>query len=59
MLGVGCFLVVMVPAACSIWPQTIAVTSAALRTSDPEAYSQLRNKYGDKIPQVLYYNKGL
>ena len=30
-LGVGCFLLVMVPTACSIWPQTMTVTSEHLR----------------------------
>ena len=76
-MGVGCFLLFMVPTACSIWPQTMSVTSEHLRwehikssnsqqkyfylsrTSDPEAYSQLKLKYGDKIPDVLFYNKGL
>ena len=76
-LGVGCFLLFMVPTACSIWPQTMEVTSEQLRwelktgsalsfqtlyscrTSDPVAYSQLKLKYGEKIPEVLFYNKGL
>ena len=30
-LGVGCFLLFMVPTACSIWPQTMSVTSEKLR----------------------------
>ena len=30
-LGVGCFLLFMVPTACSIWPQTMEVTSEQLR----------------------------
>eukprot|EP00090_Calanus_glacialis_P027751 TRINITY_DN4401_c0_g1_i2.p1 TRINITY_DN4401_c0_g1~~TRINITY_DN4401_c0_g1_i2.p1 ORF type:complete len:325 (-),score=104.29 TRINITY_DN4401_c0_g1_i2:129-1103(-) len=58
-LGVGCFLLVMVPLACSIFPQTISVTSESLRSSDPEAFQQLKDKYGEKIPRVLFYNKGL
>jgi len=58
-LGVGCFLLVMVPVACSIFPQTVSITSQSLRSSDPEAFQQLEKKYGDKIPSVLYYNKGL
>jgi len=58
-LGVGCFLLVMVPMACSIFPQTVTVTSESLRSSDPEAFKQLEVKYGDKIPKVLFYNKGL
>jgi len=58
-LGVGCFLLVMVPLACSIFPQTMSVTSESLRSSDPEAFQQLKDKYGEKIPRVLFYNKGL
>jgi len=58
-LGVGCFLLVMVPMACSIFPQTVTVTSESLRSSDPEAFRQLEDKYGDNIPKVLFYNKGL
>lgn len=57
-LGVGCFLLLMVPVACSIYPQTITITSESLR-SEPEAFRQLEQKYGDKIPELLYYNKGL
>ena len=58
-LGVGCFLLVMVPVACSIFPQTVTISSESLRSSDPEAFHQLEQKYGGKIPSMLYYNKGL
>jgi len=58
-LGVGVFLLFMVPFACSIFPQNISVSSESLRESDPAAYKQLKEKYGDKLPSLLYYNKGL
>lgn len=58
-LGVGCFLMLMVPTGCSIWPQNVEISSEKLRSIDPDAYSQLLSKYGDKIPPNLYYNKGL
>jgi len=58
-LGVGVFLLFMVPAACSIWPQKIEILAETLRNVDPEAYNQLQKKYGNEIPKVLYYNKGL
>jgi len=59
-LGVGCFLTLMVPLACALFPQTVTITSKSLRSSDPIAYQQLKDKFGvDDIPQVLYYNKGL
>jgi len=58
-LGVGCFLMLMVPTGCSIWPQVISVSSETIRSKDPDAYSQLKIKYGDSIPAELFYNKGL
>jgi len=58
-LGVGCFLLFMVPFACALFPQDVEVTPEYLRTKDPAAYSQLEIKYGDKIPRNLFYNKGL
>jgi len=58
-LGVGCFLMFMVPIGCSIFPQYIEISSETLKISDPAAYSQLRQKYAENIPDLLYYNKGL
>jgi len=59
--GVGCFLLVMVPLACALFPQDVSITADSIRTSDPEAYESLELKYGSKsnIPSVFYYNKGL
>lgn len=58
-LGVGCFLLFMVPFACALFPQNVEISSEYLRTKDPEAYSQLQEKYKSKIPATLVYNKGL
>merc|ERR1719222_1685232 len=58
-LGVGCFLMFMVPFACALFPQNVEITSEYLRQKDPEAYSQLQEKYKDRIPTRLVYNKGL
>jgi len=58
-MGVGCFLLFMVPFACALFPQNVEITSEYLRQKDPEAYSQLQEKYKDKIPTRLVYNKGL
>jgi len=58
-LGVGCFLMFMVPIGCSIFPQYVEISSQKLKSSDPPAYKQLCEKYGDSIPAQLYYNKGL
>lgn len=57
--GVGCFLLLMVPFACALFPQNVEITSEYLRSKDPEAYSQLQAKYPDRIPLNLVYNKGL
>lgn len=58
-LGVGCFLLLMVPLSCAIFPQIVTLESKSLRLSDPEAYRQLQEKYGENIPELLFYNKGL
>jgi hypothetical protein len=60
-MAVGCFLIFMVPVGCAIFPQTYEVKSASLKTSEPEAYSQLLKKYvtEDAVPKTLYFNKGL
>ena len=34
-------------------------SSVVIRSDDPPAYQQLCKKYGDNIPSLLYYNKGL
>eukprot|EP00092_Neocalanus_flemingeri_P012917 GFUD01013916.1.p1 GENE.GFUD01013916.1~~GFUD01013916.1.p1 ORF type:complete len:347 (+),score=57.65 GFUD01013916.1:69-1043(+) len=58
-LGVGCFLVLMVPLGCSIFPQYVTISAEKLKSSDLPAYKQLSEKYGENIPDLLYYNKGL
>jgi len=57
--GVGCFLLLMVPLACAIFPQNVEITSDFLKAKDPDAYSQLQTRFGAKIPSNLVYNKGL
>ncbi len=60
-LSVGCFLMVMVPAGCALFPQTCAVSAESLRTADPKAFQQLCLAYPEEKdrPKVLYFNKGL
>lgn len=58
--GVGCFLLVMVPFACALFPQDVTILAETLRRSDPEAYESVEAKYGrTNVPTVFYYNKGL
>ena len=58
---VGCFLTVMVPAGCALFPQQCAVNAADLKSWEPEAWAQLLEKYGSEaaVPKTLYFNKGL
>ena len=60
-LGVGCFLIFMVPIGCAIFPQNAAVSPQQLKKAEPKAYDMLLAKYGseDRIPKELYFNKGL
>ena len=57
--GVGCFLLLMVPTGCALFPQYVTVNTAELRESEPEAWAELRRRYGDSVPTQLHYNKGL
>ncbi|XP_059803031.1 sideroflexin-2 [Hypanus sabinus] len=52
---VGCFLIFMVPAACSLFPQWCCMPTSKL---DPELRDSIATKYGDKVKYV-YFNKGL
>ncbi|XP_012692584.2 sideroflexin-2 [Clupea harengus] len=52
---VGMFLVFMVPAACSLFPQQCSIAVSKL---EPELRESIASKYGDKI-QCVYFNKGL
>ncbi|XP_072335683.1 sideroflexin-2 [Scyliorhinus torazame] len=52
---VGCFLIFMVPAACSLFPQRCSMTVSKL---EPELGNSISTKHGDKVNSV-YFNKGL
>ncbi|XP_059508949.1 sideroflexin-2 isoform X2 [Stegostoma tigrinum] len=52
---VGCFLIFMVPAACSLFPQRCSMKASKL---EPELRDSIAAKYGDKVKYV-YFNKGL
>ncbi|XP_060698493.1 sideroflexin-2 isoform X1 [Hemiscyllium ocellatum] len=52
---VGCFLIFMVPAACSLFPQRCSMKVSKL---EPELRDSITAKYGDKVKYV-YFNKGL
>ncbi|KAG8009189.1 Sideroflexin-2 [Nibea albiflora] len=52
---VGVFLVFMVPAACSLFPQRCSMAVSKL---EPELRESIRSQYGDAVQRV-YFNKGL
>ncbi|XP_069756278.1 sideroflexin-2 isoform X4 [Narcine bancroftii] len=52
---VGCFLIFMVPAACSLFPQRCCMATSKL---EPELRDSINTKYGDKV-KCIYFNKGL
>ncbi|KAL7869298.1 hypothetical protein AOLI_G00132860 [Acnodon oligacanthus] len=52
---VGVFLIVMVPAACSLFPQRCSLAVAKL---EPELRESILSQYGDAVKYV-YFNKGL
>ncbi|XP_067858174.1 sideroflexin-2 [Heptranchias perlo] len=52
---VGCFLIFMVPAACSLFPQRCSMAVSKL---EPELRDSIIAKYGGKV-KCVYFNKGL
>uniref|UniRef100_UPI00398E421E sideroflexin-2 n=1 Tax=Pristiophorus japonicus TaxID=55135 RepID=UPI00398E421E len=52
---VGCFLIFMVPIACSLFPQRCSMAVSKL---EPELRDSITAKYEDKVKYV-YFNKGL
>uniref|UniRef100_A0A674NYF1 Sideroflexin 2 n=1 Tax=Takifugu rubripes TaxID=31033 RepID=A0A674NYF1_TAKRU len=52
---VGVFLIFMVPAACSLFPQRCSIAVSKL---EPELRDSIQSKYGDAV-QLVYFNKGL
>nr|CAK04457.1 sideroflexin 2 [Danio rerio] len=52
---VGVFLIFMVPAACSLFPQRCSMAVSKL---EPELRESIISQYGEQISHV-YFNKGL
>ncbi|KAK6328458.1 sideroflexin-2 [Coregonus clupeaformis] len=52
---VGVFLVFMVPAACSLFPQQCSMAVSKL---EPELRASILSRYGDSV-EYVYFNKGL
>lgn len=56
---VGCFLIFMVPTACALFPQTASLKTSTIKRLEPEFYETMLKKNGGKLPEKVYFNKGL
>lgn len=52
-------LTVMVPTACALFPQQSSIKLSTLEKYEPERYAEIVKKCEDKLPDVVYCNKGL
>lgn len=52
-------LLFMVPTACSIFPQQCSLDVKTIQRFEPEVHAAMREKSGGKLPQKVYFNKGL
>ncbi|XP_056011402.1 sideroflexin-2-like isoform X2 [Ostrea edulis] len=55
----GMSLLLMVPVGCSLFNQRCSISADKLKILDSKAYEEVQTKYGENIPQNLYFNKGL
>jgi len=58
-LAVGGFLIFMVPAACSVFPQRCSLNMSTIQRFESEFYEEMQKKHGKKLPEIVYFNKGL
>lgn len=58
-LLVGGFLTLMVPTACAIFPQKCSVKTSTIQRFEPEFYKEMVEKTKGKVPERVYFNKGL
>lgn len=49
----------MVPVACGLFPQKCSLKSSTIAWLEPEQYKILEENAKGKIPERLYFNKGL
>ncbi|KAL5011319.1 hypothetical protein ScPMuIL_009870 [Solemya velum] len=55
----GLTLVFMVPIGCALFNQRCSLDVEKLKLLDGKKYEELEERYGDNLPQTLYFNKGL
>ena len=56
---IGCFLIFMVPAACGLFPQRASLSTSTIKKFEPESYQEMEDNTKGKVPDVVYFNKGL
>lgn len=56
---VGCFLVFMVPTACGLFPQRASLSASTIQRFEPEFYKDIEANTKGKIPEKVFFNKGL
>lgn len=52
-------LLFMVPTACSIFPQRCSIDMKTIERFESEAYEKMLKKTSGKLPEKVYFNKGL
>lgn len=58
-LAAGAFLLFMTPTACALFPQQCSIHHSRMSILDKKNLEELKEKYGENIPETLYFNKGL
>lgn len=56
---VGCFLIFMVPTACGLFPQRASLTAGIIEKFEPEFYKEIEANSKGKVPERVFFNKGL
>ncbi|XP_037936591.1 sideroflexin-2 [Teleopsis dalmanni] len=56
---VGCFLIFMVPTACALFPQTCSLKTTTIKRLEPEFYAEVEERTKHRVPEYVYFNKGL
>jgi sideroflexin-2 len=56
---VGCFLIVMVPTACGLFPQRASLSASIIQKFEPEFYKDIEANTKGKVPEKVFFNKGL
>jgi len=56
---VGGFLLFMTPAACALFPQKCSIRVSTIEKWEPEKFARLKENCDGKLPEIVYFNKGL